>query len=388
MKFLFLESSRSWGGQEYRTCLEVNWLNAQGHDAWFGCDPNGEVFAKATELGTRTVAFDLTKRIDPLTSFRLWRFCRNHRIDVVKTFSSKDHWLALPLYWSGIPVTRARCITDPIEGANRAFVYRYGCSAIIADAPVIKRQLVADNGIDPRKIEVIGSAVDLSRFHPNRDATKFRDEFGIPPDAPLIVNIGMIRPDKGQLTLVEAARLVLQERPDARFVFVGEGTGLRKQGIRLREAIERYGLEHRILMLGYRWDIPDILAASNLVVIASLRTEASPIVLREALASGRALVATRVGDVDEVIRHHEHGLIVPPGDRDQMAAAILKFLHDHQLAARCARNGLALARQQFCFDRMMHQKLRVDAQLISTKRSIESVTVAPLAEVASGANDS
>ena len=144
----------------------------------------------------------------------------------------------------------------------------------------------------------------------------------------------MIRPDKGQLTLVEAARLALQQRPDARFVFVGEGTGSRKLGIRLHEAIERYGLEHRILMLGYRWDIPDILAACDLVVIASLRTEASPIVLREALASGRPVVATRVGDVDEVIHHGKHGLIVSPGAQEEMAAAILELLQNRELAAK------------------------------------------------------
>ena len=368
MKFLFLESSRSWGGQEYRTCLEVNWLNAHGYEAWFGCHPEGEVFAKAREIGTRLVPFALTKRIDPLVSFRLWRFCRKHRIDLIKSFSSKDHWLALPLYWSGIPLTRARCITDAIGGANRAFVYRYGCSRIIADAPVIKRQLVADNGIAPEKVEVIGSAVDLSRFHPNRDKTKFRTELGIPANVPLIVNVGMIRPDKGQLILVEAARLVLQQMPDARFIFVGEGTGSRKLGIRVHEAIERYGLQHRILMLGYRWDIPDILAACDLVVIASLRTEASPIVLREALASGHPVVATRVGDVDEVIRHGEHGLIVSPGAQEEMAAAILELLRNRELAANCARNGLQLAREQFCFDRMMHHKLEVDTEVVALHR--------------------
>jgi len=232
--------------------------------------------------------------------------------------------------------------------------------------------------VTPEKIEVIGSAVDLSRFHPNRDATKFRFEFGIPLDAPLIVNIGMIRPDKGQLTLVEAARVVLRERPDARFVFVGEGTGLRKLGIRVREAIERYGLEHRILMLGYRWDVPDILAACDLVVIASLRTEASPIVLREALASGRPVVATRVGDVDVVIRDREHGLIVSPGACDEMAAAILELVHDRELAGRCARNGLQLAREQFCFDRMMHHKLRVDSQLVHGNADDAVVVPAPI----------
>src|SRR5207245_7843662 len=109
--------------------------------------PAGEVFGKAREIGTRLVPFALTKRIDPLVSFRLWRFCRQHRIDLVKSFSSKDHWLALPLYWSGIPLTRSRCITDPIEGANRTFIYSYRCSCIIDEDPVITWLLVTDNGL-------------------------------------------------------------------------------------------------------------------------------------------------------------------------------------------------------------------------------------------------
>src|SRR5437764_3496831 len=108
-------------------------------------------------------------------------------------------------------------------------------------------------------------------------------------------------------------------------------------------------------MLGYRWDIPDILAACDLVVIASLRTEASPIVLREALASGRPVVATRVGDVDEVIHHRKHGLLVSPGAQEEMAAAILECLQNRELAAKCARHGLQLAGEQLCFARMMHE---------------------------------
>jgi glycosyltransferase involved in cell wall biosynthesis len=378
VNFLFLESSRSWGGQEYRTCLEVNWLNTHGHQAWFGCDPRGEVFAKASEVGTRLVPFSLRRRFDPLVSYRLWNFSRRHRIDVVKTFSSKDHWLAMPLYWLGFPLTRARCITDRIERGKRAFTYRYGCSRIIADAPIIKRELVEITGIPAEKIEVIGSAVDLTRFRPDRDTKRFRSEIGVPQETPLIVNIGMIRPDKGQLMLVEAARIVLQERPDARFVFVGEGTGVRKLGPRLRQAIERYGLADRLLMLGYRWDVPDILAASDLVVIASIGTEASPIVLREALATGRPVVATCVGDVTDVIRDREHGLVVPPRAPEKMAAAILELIQNRELAARCAENGLRLARDQFSFDQMMQHKLRVDLQIAKKNRTTQEASVAPL----------
>ena len=368
MNILYIESSRSWGGQEYRTCLEINWLNAHGHEAWLVCDPQSEVLAKTRELGTRTTAIPLRRRFDPVVWWRLWQLCRRARINLIKAFSSKDHWLALPLYLLGIPLIRARCITDPIGNKWRAFIFKHGCSKVLADASVIKRQLVQENGIDPAKIEVVGSAVDLEKFNPARDRMKFRRELGLDADTPLIANIGMIRPDKGQTLFVEAAQRVLEQRPDARFVIVGQGTGWLKLGAKVRLAISRAQLADRIFTVGYRWDTPDIFAAADIVVIASLRTEASPIVLREAFATGRPVVATKVGDVSEIIQDEQNGLTVEPGDSAALAAGIVKFLSDRELAARCAANALAYAREHFSFDRMMESKIKIDAALLGSAR--------------------
>src|SRR5213080_440245 len=391
VNILYVESSRSWGGQEYRTCLEINWLNAHGHKAWLVCNPGSQVQLKASELGTRLVAMPLRHRVDLLCSWRLWKFCRRNQIDLLKPYSSKDHWLAFPLYLGGIPVARARCITDPIGNKWRAFIFKHGCSKIVADASIIKRQLVQQNGIDPAKIEVIGSAVDLQKFKPPRDRMKFRREMGFGADTPVIGNIGMIRPDKGQLILVEAAHLILAERPDARFVIVGQGTGLLKRGINVRNAIERAGLAEQIIMAGYRWDTPDVYAACDMVVIASLHTEASPIVLREAFASGRPVIATKVGDISEIIEHRQNGLLTEPGDSKALAAAIFEFLSDPKLAAACAANGLRYASEHFSFDRMMEAKLQVDASLIParqkrllpTSASVERVSSVETADLSS-----
>jgi glycosyltransferase involved in cell wall biosynthesis len=363
MRILHLESSGSWGGQEYRTCLEVNWLNAHGHDAWLICDPRSGVLAKAKQLGTRVRTLPLRRRIDPITSLRIWLFCRRHGIDLIKTYSSKDHWLCLPLFLCGMPVTRARCITDPLGPRVRAFIYKYGCAKIVADAQVIKKQFVEQHGVSPEKVEVIGSGVDLPKFHPDRDGMKFRSEMGYSAETPIIANIGMIRSDKGQMKLVKAARMVLQQCPNARFIFVGQGTGDCWREKRLRQAIYDSGLENKIIMLGYRWDTPDILAAANIVVIASLYTEASPIVLREAFASGRPVIATKIGDVPEIVEDGENGLVVEPGDSGALATAILRFLTNKELAARCAVNALRYAREHFCFERMMRAKLESDLAL-------------------------
>jgi glycosyltransferase involved in cell wall biosynthesis len=364
VNILYVESSRSWGGQEYRTCLEINWLNAHGHHAWLICNPDSQVHSKASELGTRLVTMPLGRRVDLTCSWRLWRFCRQNQVDLLKTYSSKDHWLCLPLYFSGIPLSRARCITDPIGSKGRAFVFKHGCSNIVADASVIKRELVREHGVDPAKIEVIGSAVDLEKFKPPRNRIKFRREIGVGAEIPFIGNVGMIRPDKGQLILVEAASFVLAERPDARFVIVGQGTGILKRGINVRNAIDRAGLAEKIIMAGYRWDTPDVYAACDMIVIASMRTEASPIVLREAFASGRPVIATKVGDIPEIIEHRQNGLLIEPGHAKMLADAILEFIRDPALAAHCAENGLRYAKEHFSFDEMMKAKLRADFALV------------------------
>ena len=371
MNILYVESSRSWGGQEYRTCLEINWLNAHGHEAWLICNPDSQVHSKASELHTRAITMPLRSRVDPRGSLHLWKFCRQNKIDLVKTYSSKDHWICLPLFACGIPLSRARCITDAIGSRSRAFVFKYGCSQVVADAAVIKRQLVEEHGVHPEKIEVIGSAVDLEKFKPPRERMKFRREIGIDNETPLIGNIGMIRPDKGQLELVKAAPLVLAKRPDARFVIVGQGTGILKRGINVRNAIDRAGLAEKIIMAGYRWNTPDVYAACDMIVIASLRTEASPIVLREAFASGRPVIATNVGDVPEIIRNRENGLLIEPGSPQALASAILEFISDPELAARCATNGLEYAMENFSFDKMMEAKLHADFKIVGNRATME-----------------
>src|SRR5260370_245943 len=131
--------------------LQVTPAHANGHEACLICNPDRQVHSKASELGTRLVTMPLGRRVDLFCSWRLWRFCRRNRIDLLKTYSSKDHWLCLPLYFCGIPLSRARCITDPIGSKGRAFVFKHGCSNIVADASVIKRDLVQEHGVGSAK---------------------------------------------------------------------------------------------------------------------------------------------------------------------------------------------------------------------------------------------
>ena len=308
MNILHLESSGSWGGQEYRTCLEINWLNSHGHNAWLICDPKSEVFPRAKELGTRVLAMPLRQRIDPIASFRIWRFWRRNR-DRPDQDLQLERSLALPAAatCAALPVTRARCITDPFGNRSRGFIYKYGCANIVADAKVIKRQLIEQNGIAPEKIEVIGSARRPDQVFARPRPHEIPGGDGdLAPETPIIANIGMIRSDKGQMRLMKAALIVLKKRPDARFIFVGQGTGDRLREQRLRQAIYDSGLENKIIMLGYRWDTPEILVGGQ---------------------HGRDRVSLHRGFAHRPAGSFRHR---PPGRRHQ--------------SRRCARNHRATAR--------------------------------------------
>jgi len=178
----------------------------------------------------------------------------------------------------------------------------------------------------------------------------------------------------------------LKARHDARFVIVGQGTGILKRGINVRNAIDKVGLADKIIMSGYRWDTPDVYAACDVIVIASLRTEASPIVLREAFASGRPVIATKVGDIPEILQNGENGLLIEPGDSQAMAAAIMEFINDPKLAAYCAANGFRYATEHFSFGKMMEAKLRADLALSRT--NAESAPAAGCVEVQASPRES
>ena len=146
---------------------------------------------------------------------------------------------------------------------------------------------------------------------------------------------------KGHRVFLESARRVLLKRPDARFWIAGDGE-LRGE---LEAVASQLGLTSAVSFLGYRNDISNVMASSDAVVCAS-SYESFPRSVLEALALGRPVVATSVGGLPEIVRDGETGILVPPGDPENLAAAILRVLADRELAHR-----LGTAAQKFIGER-------------------------------------
>lgn len=355
MNVLHVESSLHWGGQEFRTVREARWLRANGHGAWIACRPQSELARRAADLALPVA---MRRTFDPAAAVALGRLCRRLAIDVVHAHSPKDAWICSALHAAGIPVVRSRQITNPVPPRwSRSFIYRRGCARVVATADCIRGDLIRRNRVPPERIVVIGEGVDLSEFHPGRDGAGLRQELGVPSGAVLFGVVAMIRPEKGHLTFLAAAHGLAPGTPEARFAIVGEGTGDRSWENRVRaEAGRLWPQGGPVSFTGYRSDTPQVMAALDVLVVPS-DAEAQSLVVPQAFATGRAVIASRVGGLPELIRDGENGLLVEPGQPLELARAMERLRGDAALRQRLAAAGRAEAATRLSFSHRMQESL-------------------------------
>lgn len=344
-----------WGGQEYRTVLENVWLNQRGHEAWLACHPRSETFRHGRSLGARLVPLSFRKRWRIDVPVRLLAFHLRHGVDVIHCHGSRDSALAGLAYRCGAPVVRGRHVSGRIRSPHS---YTRFASHVIAAAEMIRDQLVAA-GVPADRVTVVGEGVDLEEFRPGLETEGLRAELGLGPADPVVLNVGMLRRDKGQATFLEAFVRLRREFPGLRFLVAGGSTGDASVERELRERITALGAADGFRLLGYRGDVARLLNLAQAVAVTSVGTEAQSRVVPQAFACRIAVVATRVGGLAERVRHGETGLLVPPADPEALADAIRRLLRDAPFRQRLAAAGHDLAQRELSFDGAMAATLEV-----------------------------
>jgi len=353
-----------WGGQEFRTLLEHNYLNGHQHESYLMCHPDSKLYTKAIDSGAKNIiAINLSRtwRLD--IAWRIASFCKSEKINVINSHSTRDSTLCSLAYLLGIPLIRSRQITNPIK---KIFAYKHCCSHIIAAADTIKKILV-DAGVDQHKITVIGEGVDLQEFNPNIDSTYLKSEFDLQNGDKVITNIGMIRADKGQKFFLDAAIGILKLRSDVKFFLVGEATAASKTyASELADIIEQHKIGQHFIMTGYRNDVAAFIHLSDLIVVASTGTEAQSRIVPQSFATSKTVVTTNVGGLTELVLNEINGLVVPPQDSASMSSAILRLLDDNGLKHKFETAAYAMALDQLSFELMMNKTTKLYSQLTST----------------------
>ncbi len=186
-------------------------------------------------------------------------------------------------------------------------------------------------GIPIKKSIVIPNGVDIEEFNPGISGDPVREEFGIPKDAPLIGITSRIVPEKGHDTFLKATRIVSEEFPDVRFLVAGSHLSAEydEWNRYIRRLSKELGLSERLIFTGFRKDLPQILSAMDVFVLASY-AEPSGRTHLEAMAMAKPIVATKSGGTPEIAVDGETAILVEPMDDKAMAEAIISLLKDPQ----------------------------------------------------------
>jgi glycosyltransferase involved in cell wall biosynthesis len=223
------------------------------------------------------------------------------------------------------------------------------------------RKLGVELGLFPaERCSLVRSGIDLDAFRSaNVDRGAKKRELGLSAEQPTIGMVAPMKPQKAPLDFARMAALVGRVRPDAQFLFVGDGE--------LRGAMEaevaRQGLGRAVHLLGWRRDITEIMRCLDVFVLTS-RWEGLPRVYLEALASGVPVVGTNVDGAAEVIAEGVNGYLVEPGDMQAMADRVLSLLADPDVARRMGVQGQALP-AEFDIRSMVRQQEREYERLLA-----------------------
>jgi glycosyltransferase involved in cell wall biosynthesis len=190
---------------------------------------------------------------------------------------------------------------------------------------------------DPGRLRVIHSCVDLARFSGGRSGA-FRRELRVPDGIPLVGNVSALSASKDHLTWVEAVSLLTRRGLDARYVVVGEG----EERPRIEALIAERGLRDRVSLVGFRRDVPMVMADLDLFLFTS-RVEGLGTTVLDAFAAGVPVVATRAGGIPEIVRDGESGLLANPGDAAALADLVWRVLHEEPLRDLIVAGGRAAA---------------------------------------------
>jgi glycosyltransferase involved in cell wall biosynthesis len=298
---------------------------------------------------------------------RIVRQLREGKFDLLHTHAYKADLLGI------IAARMAKIpIVATVHGYTDAFpavrVYRHldllvlrRFPKVIAVSDYLRQELIA-SGLALHRVVTVYNAIDLDVFGSTvrSERRKVRAELGIEPNAPVVLTVGRLNPEKGHRYLLESARLACQHIPNLRVLIAGEGP-LRDK---LEASARSMHLDTAVSFLGWREDVASLMAASDLFVLPSTR-ESFGLVILEALASGIPVIATRVGGVPEIIWTGETGMLVEPRNPEALARAVIWALTNPAQAGQLARQGQAVVRQRFSVEVMVRATNRVYHEVIA-----------------------
>lgn len=284
---------------------------------------------------------------------RLWAIIRRRRIDIVHINKNTLVIYAIPAAW----LAGAACVwhvRNPVGNFGRlgAWLVRH-CDHLLAVSESVAAPFRKAFPEANAKITLVPEGIDPAPYTTGAGADAFRCEVGAKAGQLLVGTIGRLTPWKGQDDFLRAAAQVATAHPEAVFLVVGdcisspaEATADRAYRDRLHALAAELGLGGKVAFTGFREDVAAVMNALDVFVLPS-HEEPFGIVVLEAMAAGRPIVATRAGGVPDIVRDGEEALLVPPRDPAALAGAISQLLADPARAQALGRAAQARVTGEF-----------------------------------------
>lgn len=357
MKVIHLVEDLKIGGAERVIADTALGLDRKKYEVSVWCvSRGGETAADLREKGIEVKILGISSYRNPLNISRLKRLLKTSRPDIVHThgyFASVIGRIAarranIPVILTHVHSTyweyRKRHLL--IERKLSRFTDKIICCSKAVEDFVKNFEKITDN-----KTIVIYNGVDVERFSPKKKTASMRAESEMNKEAPVIGTVSSLTPHKGHEHLIDAASLVLETLPSAQFLIIGDGP-LRQK---LENQAKNRNIHHDVIFTGIRKDIPEMLSLMDVFVLPSLSREGLGIAIIEAMAAEKPVVATDIGGIPEVVNDGETGFLVPPGDPEALAGAIIELLQNPHKAKTMGEKGRARVKKKFTTKKMLSE---------------------------------
>lgn len=366
LRIAHVDTEAGFSGGQVQLFLLLEGLRSRGHHVVLICRPGSGCAREAERRGFECRAVRMRNQTDLPAVLRLRRELLEIGPDVVHLHTSRANWLGgLAARAAGIPAVSSRRMDRRVRpGMRTRFLYRSLLQRTAAVSPAV-RDLLLKAGVPAGRVEVIVDAVDPEHLRPQYGRDDVRARLGAGADHCVVVAVAALVRRKGLDVLLDAVGGLGAARLRVLVWIVGEGS----ERVALEEQARRIGVASQISFLGWRDDVVDLLGAADIAVLPS-RREGMGVAALEAMAVGRAVVASNVGGLAHAVVHERTGLLVAPDDAAALASALARLIRDPELRRRLAAAGPQRVAEGFLPEHMVAAYERMYSRTISNHENV------------------
>lgn len=362
MRVLHMISSEGCYGAENMLLNLIKGLAAAGCDSTLGVFGNThrlhtEIAVRARQEGIDTCVLNCGGKVDFGALGLIREIAAAKRADVVHTHGYKSDIYSLLAMKGRLPLvatchnwTAATRAVRAYEALDRRLLPFFD-RVVAVSSPVAERLRAA--GVRESTLELIANGIDRENFRTTPKRTAEHLTVGL---------VGRMVPEKGVQQFLEAARESLAHFPQTRFVLAGDGPAMSA----MQAMAQDLGIAPHTNFLGQVSDMAAVYSTLDVLVLPSLN-EGLPMCILEAMAAGVPVIATRVGDIPQLVEHERTGLLVNPGDVSELSACVRRLLGDHDLRIRLAESGRRRVEANYSAESMGRRYLNLYEQLLGRR---------------------